>query len=74
MTGASVGILQGLDDAAAVRDQILACVERTREAGLGDEHPHQLASGAAAARAPVLSTRHLAVLREIRDSARRLAS
>jgi membrane protein YdbS with pleckstrin-like domain len=73
MTGASEGILQGLDDAAAVRDQILACVERTRQAGLGDEHPHQLASATAAAHSPGLSARHLAVLREIRDSARRLA-
>jgi membrane protein YdbS with pleckstrin-like domain len=70
--GAHVGILQGLDDAEAVRDQILASVKRTRAAGLGDEHPH--------AREPVhgiagagLSAAHLAILREIRDSARRLA-
>ena len=31
--GAHVGLLQGLDDAEAVRNQILACVERTRAAG-----------------------------------------
>ena len=68
--GPHVGILQGLDDAEAVRNQILASVERTRSAGLGDEHPmslHPAASGSA------LSERHLGVLREIRDSVRRLA-
>jgi len=69
--GPHVGILQGLDDAEAVRNQILASVERTRSAGLGDEHPmhvHPAASGSA------LSERHLGVLREIRDSVRRLAT
>ncbi|MEO5819284.1 MAG: PH domain-containing protein [Vicinamibacteraceae bacterium] len=72
--GAHVGLLQGLDDADAVRNQILACVERTRAAGLGDEHPHQLAAHPAAAVSPALSLRHVAVLRDIRDSVRRLAS
>ena len=43
--GAHVGILQGLDDAEAVRNQILASVERTRSAGLGDEHPKHLPPG-----------------------------
>ena len=69
--GAHMGILQGLDDAEAVRNQILASVERTRTAGLGDEHPKQLLQAAAAG--PGLSERHLGVLREIRDSVRRLA-
>jgi membrane protein YdbS with pleckstrin-like domain len=70
--GAHVGILQGLDDAEAVRNQILASVERTRSAGLGDDralHPPP----AAAAVAHGLGPRHLAVLREIRDSVSRLA-
>jgi membrane protein YdbS with pleckstrin-like domain len=70
--GAHVGLLQGLDDAEVVRNQIMACVERTRAAGLGDEHPHEVGPPATAASA--LSTQHLAVLREIRDSVRRLAS
>jgi len=70
---AHVGILQGLDDAHAVRDLILDRVRRSRTAGLGDEHsatpghsdhPFQ----------PGYSTAHLAVLREIRDHARRLAA
>jgi len=67
------GVLQGLDDADAVRNQILVRVERTRAAGLGDEHPHHL-EPAAAAPAAGLSPRHLEVLRDIRDSARRLAT
>jgi membrane protein YdbS with pleckstrin-like domain len=71
--GPHIGILQGLDDAAAVRDQILASVERTRSAGLGDEHPGHLGA-APAAIAAGFSERHLGVLREIRDSVRRLAA
>jgi membrane protein YdbS with pleckstrin-like domain len=69
--GAHVGLLQGLDDAEAVRNQILVSVERTRSAGLGDEHPSQLRPAAAAGIG--LSQGHLAVLREIRDSIGRLA-
>jgi membrane protein YdbS with pleckstrin-like domain len=69
--GAHTGILQGLDDAEAVRNQILASVERTRTAGLGDEHPKHVRPATAAG--PALSERHLGVLREIRDSVRRLA-
>ena len=71
--GPHVGILQGLDGAAAVRDQILASVERTRSAGLGDEHPGHLGAAPAAVTSG-LSERHLGVLREIRDSVRRLAA
>jgi membrane protein YdbS with pleckstrin-like domain len=69
--GAHVGLLQGLDDAETVRNQILASVERTRSAGLGDEHPLHVRPAAASGSA--LSERHLGVLREIRDSVRRLA-
>jgi len=69
--GAHVGILQGLDDAETVRNQILASVERTRSAGLGDEHPTHVRPAAVASSG--LSERHLVVLREIRDSVRRLA-
>jgi uncharacterized membrane protein YdbT with pleckstrin-like domain len=73
--GAHVGLLQGLDDADAVRNQILVSVERTRAAGLGDEHPRELAAAAVAAAAPhALSPRHVAVLRDIRDSVGRLAT
>jgi membrane protein YdbS with pleckstrin-like domain len=73
--GAHVGVLEGIDEADAIRNQILAAVERTRQAGLGDEHPHAFepaptGSGSHA----TLSPRHLAVLREIRDSVRRLGA
>jgi membrane protein YdbS with pleckstrin-like domain len=71
--GAHVGLLQGLDDAPAVRNQILACVERTRASGLGDERPHRL-DGPGPIGTADLSPQHVAVLREIRDSARRLAT
>jgi membrane protein YdbS with pleckstrin-like domain len=64
---AHVGILQGLDDAAAVRDLILDRVRRTRSTGLGDECP--TVPGFAVG--PTTSA-HLAVLREIRDAARRM--
>jgi membrane protein YdbS with pleckstrin-like domain len=69
---AHVGILQGLDNADAVRNQILDRVRRSRTAGLGDEHAtpvhadHSPRSGHSTAA-------HMAVLREIRDQARRLA-
>lgn len=70
--GTHVGILQGLDDAGAVRDLILDHVRRTRTTGLGDERPGALES-APAAQASVLSPAHLAVLREIRDAVRRMS-
>lgn len=68
-SAAHMGILQGLDDAGAVRDLILDRVRRSRTAGLGDEHapPANHAVGS-----QYLSA-HLSVLREIRDSARRVA-
>lgn len=72
--GAHVGLLQGLDDADAVRNQILACVERTRAAGLGDEHPRELAAAAVTVAPHALSARHVAVLRDIRDTVGRLAT
>jgi membrane protein YdbS with pleckstrin-like domain len=71
--GAHVGLLQGLDDAEAVRNQILACVERTRAGGLGDEDPHDVVHVAATS-GHALSARHIEVLRQIRDSVRWLAS
>jgi membrane protein YdbS with pleckstrin-like domain len=70
--GAHKGILQGLDDAEAVRNQILASVDRTRSAGLGDEHQKHLLPAAAAGSG--LSERHVSVLREIRDSVTHLGT
>lgn len=71
--GAHVGLLQGLDNADRVRSQILDSVERSRAAGLGDESRHELAAQHAST-AAAFSAGHVAVLREIRDTARRLAS
>jgi membrane protein YdbS with pleckstrin-like domain len=68
--GAHVGILQGLDDAEAVRDLILDRVRRTRAAGLGDDRASAPASSGGPASG--LSPAHLAVLREIRDGAQRM--
>jgi membrane protein YdbS with pleckstrin-like domain len=71
-SGAHVGILQGLDDADAVRDLILDRVRRSRTAGLGDEHATTPGHADHAPRSGY-STAHVTVLREIRDQARRLA-
>ena len=70
---AHVGILQGLDHADAVRDLILDRVRRSRTAGLGDEHATTPVHADHAPRSGY-STAHMAVLREIRDQARRLAA
>jgi membrane protein YdbS with pleckstrin-like domain len=73
--GAHIGILEGIEDAETVRDQILLRVERSRGAGLGDERQHRLPLGTTAAgtTGTGLSAAHLAMLREVRDAARRLA-
>ena len=71
--GAHVGMLQGLDDAATVRDQILDRVQRTRSAGLGDERASPPGGLPHRGTGPAISDAHLAVLREIGEAARRLA-
>ena len=71
-SNAHVGLLQGLDNADAVRNLILERVRRSRTAGLGDEHATTSAH-ADHASGPGYSTAHLAVLRDIRDQARRVA-
>jgi uncharacterized membrane protein YdbT with pleckstrin-like domain len=70
--GAHVGILQGLDDAVAVRDLILDRVRQSKSAGLGDERLHATIEGVAET-SPGLSGAQRAVLRQIRDIARRLS-
>ena len=66
-TGAHRALLQGLDDAEAVRDAILDRVRQLRSGGLGDEAPvvRRHADGVSGA--------HVAVLREIRDVSVRMA-
>ena len=68
-SGAHRALLQGLDDAEAVRDAILERVRHLRSGGLGDEGPvarrHRTGAPPAA---------HVAVLREIRDVSARMAT
>jgi hypothetical protein len=66
-SNAHVGILQGLDNAGAVRDLILDRVKRSRTAGLGDEHVGTVAQASHASPSQ-FSAAHLTVLREIRDT------
>lgn len=60
--GGHQGMLEGIDDAPAVRDLILSCAGRGRTAGLGDE--------AWDARTASFGAEHLAALRAIRDALR----
>ncbi len=62
------GLIEGVEDAARIRDLIMARVRRSRTAGLGDEareHPRESHPAA-----PVWTAEHVAVLREIRDGLR----
>ncbi len=64
-SAAHTGLLEGVEDAARIRDLIMVRVRQSRTAGLGDEHRdhHEQANPAA----PVWTAEHVAVLREIRD-------
>jgi membrane protein YdbS with pleckstrin-like domain len=62
------GLIEGVEDAARIRDLIMTRVRRSRAAGLGDEaHEHEKASHPAG---PGWTAEHVAVLREIRDGLR----
>jgi membrane protein YdbS with pleckstrin-like domain len=61
--GMHAGLIEGVSDAAQIRDSILSRVRRNTTSGLGDEgQPTVIATSA-------WTPRHLAVLREIRDLA-----
>jgi membrane protein YdbS with pleckstrin-like domain len=64
--GGHRGLIEGVADAAGIRDLILSRLRGSRFAGLGDEHPH-------IGTAPGWTTEHRLVLREIRDRVRALA-
>jgi membrane protein YdbS with pleckstrin-like domain len=69
------GIVEGIADAGAVRDVIMARVKRSQSAGLGDERHAEV--GVVPLVTPVgagWSAEHLAVLKEIGDFARQVAS
>ena len=71
--GAHVGILQGLDDAEAVRSLILERVRHSKSAGLGDEHGYDRDGDHLRLAETAWPAPQLEVLREIREIARRLA-
>jgi membrane protein YdbS with pleckstrin-like domain len=64
-TGSHLGMIEGITDARELRDQIMARVEASRAAGIGDEH-HGPVLPTSPARGLVFRTEHLAVLAEIR--------
>jgi membrane protein YdbS with pleckstrin-like domain len=66
--GAHQGRIEGVANAARIRDLLLARMRRSRSAGLGDEDAD------VRPRPPSWSPAHLAALREIRDAARQLAA
>lgn len=59
------GVIEGVADAARIRDLILARLRRSRSAGLGDELHH-------AHPGPGWTAEHVAVLREVRDCVQQL--
>lgn len=66
------GLIEGVDDAARIRDLIMARVRRSRSTGLGDEAREHLREGHPVA--PVWTAEHVAVLRQIREGLRDLGS
>lgn len=70
--GPHAGVLEGLADAARIRDLTLSRLKQSKTAGLGDEGHRGEVGGAATGR--TWTPEHIAVLREIRDRARALAA
>ncbi|MBL9147356.1 MAG: PH domain-containing protein [Phycisphaerae bacterium] len=76
-SGGHMGLLEGVDDAEALRDLIMDRVRSSRSAGLGDERERAgdaivrpRANGAATRRAAAHGAAMQAILREIRDDLR----
>jgi uncharacterized membrane protein YdbT with pleckstrin-like domain len=65
-TAAHRGLIEGVSNAEQIRDLMMDRLHRSRSAGLGDEAPEHALSGQ-------WSSAHVALLREIRDAARRAA-
>lgn len=62
------GVIEGITNAAEIRDLILAQLRHSKTAGLGDEtHASSTASAQLSPPSPQVTPTHLAVLREIRD-------
>lgn len=62
------GLIEGVEDAARIRDLIMTRVRRSRAAGLGDEARETERTSHPAT--PVWTSEHVAVLREIREGLR----
>jgi membrane protein YdbS with pleckstrin-like domain len=71
MMGAHVGFLEGLDQADAIRDQMMLKLRSSRSAGLGDDALGALASRASSVVG--LAPAQVELLRQIRDLTARLA-
>jgi membrane protein YdbS with pleckstrin-like domain len=67
MSGAHVGILEGLDNAQEVRERILARCGKQAGAGLGEEHPAESTLHALQESNPLAAPATLDLLRQIRD-------
>jgi membrane protein YdbS with pleckstrin-like domain len=73
-SAAHCGLIEGVADADQIRDLIMARLRRSRSAGLGDESWLETLADAADVSGPApWSPQHLAVLRDIRDAARKAA-
>ena len=69
------GFIEGVEEAEALRDRIMAQVRKSRSAGLGDEHPSEWdGASACSTDRPADWTRMATVLREIRDGLRAAGS
>lgn len=67
MSGAHVGVLEGLDNAQEVRERILARCGKQAGAGLGEEHPAESNPNALQEGNPLATPATLDLLRQIRD-------
>lgn len=72
-SGAHVGLLQGLNNAAEVRERILACCGKLNGSGLGEESETNVNVASQVRAFSSQSQRDLELLREIRDLTARLA-
>lgn len=71
--GMHSGVIEGVDDAQAIRDAIMGRVKTANTTGLGDES-HESLSSSGNWSTRQWSASHLAVLREIRDLANQAAT
>ncbi len=67
LTGGHHGLIEGIDNAAEIRDLILSRLNRSKSAGLGDD-----SRDAEVRRGSGFSHAHIAALREIREAVRQL--